>query len=173
MPRRGVAASPNSPSFQELWEVLGSKLMDAARGSLSSKQVVAGSSPVSRSSFEKRDSRSRISPDSTSRRGVGNSCSLDSSTGQDSLITQVQNMVQWYTRSSLKLGEGRGTICKHFWDNGSLSALQSYKTRTPFHACELVSRACHPHHRLLQAPRQSKRAHDYSQSQGFAPSSKA
>jgi maltose-binding protein MalE len=53
MPKQRVSASPNSPSFQELWDVLGSKLMDAARGSLSSKQVVAGSSPVSRSSFKK------------------------------------------------------------------------------------------------------------------------
>ena len=94
MPKQRVSALPNSPSFQELWEALGSKLMDAARGSLSSKQVVAGSSPVSRSSFEKRDSRSPISLDSTPRHGVGNYCSPDSSTGQDSLMTQVKTMVQ-------------------------------------------------------------------------------
>ena len=49
MPRTRVPALPNSPSFQQLWEVLGSKLMDAAQGKLPSKQAVAGSSPVSRS----------------------------------------------------------------------------------------------------------------------------
>ena len=61
MPKERVPALPNSPSFQQLWEALGSKLIDAAQGKLPSKQAVAGSSPVSRSSFELRGARSRLS----------------------------------------------------------------------------------------------------------------
>jgi len=61
MPKTRVPALPNSPSFQQLWEALGSKLMDAAQEKLPSKQVVAGSSPVSRSSFELRGARSSLS----------------------------------------------------------------------------------------------------------------
>ena len=49
MAKRRVPALPDSASFQQLWEALGSRLMDAAKGNLPSKQVVAGSSPVSRS----------------------------------------------------------------------------------------------------------------------------
>jgi hypothetical protein len=51
MPKTRVPALPNSLSFQQLWEALGSKLIEVAQERLPSKQVVAGSSPVSRSSF--------------------------------------------------------------------------------------------------------------------------
>jgi len=60
MPRTRVPALPNSPSFQQLWEVLGSKLMDAAQGKLPSKQAVAGSSPVSRSTDSNQGTRRGI-----------------------------------------------------------------------------------------------------------------
>ena len=52
MEKRRVPALPDSASFQQLWEALGTKLIEAAQGKLPSKQVVAGSSPVSRSSFK-------------------------------------------------------------------------------------------------------------------------
>ena len=39
MAKRRVPALPDSPSFQQLWEALGSKLMDAAQGKLPSKQA--------------------------------------------------------------------------------------------------------------------------------------
>ena len=51
MAKRRVPALPDSASFQQLWEALGSRLMDAAKGNLPSKQVVAGSNPVSRSTL--------------------------------------------------------------------------------------------------------------------------
>jgi hypothetical protein len=50
MHKKRVPALPNSPFSQELLEVMVSKLVDSALRKLSSKQVVAGSSPVSRSS---------------------------------------------------------------------------------------------------------------------------
>ena len=61
MPKTRVPALPNSPSFQQLWEALGSKLMDAAQEKLPSKQVVAGSSPVSRSTASNQGYPERIS----------------------------------------------------------------------------------------------------------------
>jgi hypothetical protein len=38
MARKRVAALPNSPTLLELWDVLGSKLIEAAQESLPSKQ---------------------------------------------------------------------------------------------------------------------------------------
>ena len=49
MKNKGVPDYSNSPTFQQLWDALGSKLIEATQGQPPSKQVVAGSSPVSRS----------------------------------------------------------------------------------------------------------------------------
>ncbi len=46
--REGVTALPNSSALPQLWDPLGPKLIEAAQGQLSSKQVVASSSLVSR-----------------------------------------------------------------------------------------------------------------------------
>ena len=45
MPRKGATALPNSPTLLQLWDALGSKLIEAAQGQLSSKQRVEGSNP--------------------------------------------------------------------------------------------------------------------------------
>jgi site-specific recombinase XerD len=44
MLKKRATALPNSPSFQQLWEALGAKLMETANGSMSSKQWVESSS---------------------------------------------------------------------------------------------------------------------------------
>jgi hypothetical protein len=51
-----VSASSNSPSFQQLWEALGSKLIEAAQEYLLPKQRVVSSNLITRSSFKKGDS---------------------------------------------------------------------------------------------------------------------
>ena len=45
MPRKGATALPNSPTLLQLWDALGSKLIEAAQGQLPSKQQVVGSNP--------------------------------------------------------------------------------------------------------------------------------
>jgi hypothetical protein len=40
-----ATALTNSPVFQQLWDALGSKLIEAAQGRLSSEQRVVGSNP--------------------------------------------------------------------------------------------------------------------------------
>ncbi len=45
MPRKGATALPNSPTLLQLWDALGSKLIEAAQGQLPSKQLVEGSNP--------------------------------------------------------------------------------------------------------------------------------
>ena len=54
MPKGRVSASSNSPSFQQLWEALGSKLIEAAQGNLLPKQRVVSSNLITRSSLENR-----------------------------------------------------------------------------------------------------------------------
>jgi len=49
MENQRATALSNSPTLLQLWDALGSKLIEATQGQLPSKQVVAGSSPVSRS----------------------------------------------------------------------------------------------------------------------------
>ena len=44
-----VSFLPDSTTFRQLWNALGSKLIEAVQESLPSKQVVVGSSPISRS----------------------------------------------------------------------------------------------------------------------------
>ncbi len=46
MPRKGATALPNSPTLLQLWEALGSKLIEATQGQLPSKQRVVGSNPA-------------------------------------------------------------------------------------------------------------------------------
>jgi len=41
--KQRATALPNSPTFQQLWDALGSKLIEAAQGQLSSKQRVVSS----------------------------------------------------------------------------------------------------------------------------------
>ncbi len=45
MSKRATALS-NSPTLQQLWDALGSKLIEAAQGQLPSKQRVVGSNPA-------------------------------------------------------------------------------------------------------------------------------
>ena len=45
MGKKRATALPNSPTFQQLWDALGSKLIEAAQGRLPSKQRVVGSNP--------------------------------------------------------------------------------------------------------------------------------
>ncbi len=49
MPKKRESALSNSQSFQQLWDALGSKLMEAAQGGLLPKQRVEGSNPFTRS----------------------------------------------------------------------------------------------------------------------------
>ena len=42
----GPPALPDSPTFQQLWDALGSKLAETAQGHLLYTQGVTGSSPV-------------------------------------------------------------------------------------------------------------------------------
>ena len=44
--KKGVPDYHNSPTFQQLWDALGSKLIEAAQGSLTFNQGVTGSRPV-------------------------------------------------------------------------------------------------------------------------------
>ena len=46
MPRKRAAALPNSPTLLQLWDALGSKLIEAAQGQVPSKQRVVGSNPA-------------------------------------------------------------------------------------------------------------------------------
>ena len=46
MPKKRATACHNSPTFQQLWDTLGSKLTEAAREQLPSKQWVVGSNPT-------------------------------------------------------------------------------------------------------------------------------
>jgi len=50
--KQGATALPNSPTLSQLWEALGSKLIETAEGQLPSKQRVVGSNP-SRDATEK------------------------------------------------------------------------------------------------------------------------
>ncbi len=50
--QQGATALPNSPTLSQLWEALGSKLIETAEGQLPSKQRVVGSNP-SRDATEK------------------------------------------------------------------------------------------------------------------------
>jgi hypothetical protein len=72
MAKQRVSASPNSPSFQQLWESLGSKLIEAAQGSLLPKQRVVSSNLITRSAA------SVLAPDrgstSSLRFGINMSC---------------------------------------------------------------------------------------------------
>jgi len=49
MSKSRVSASPISPSFQQLWEALGAKLMEAAQGNLLPKHRVVSSNLITRS----------------------------------------------------------------------------------------------------------------------------
>ena len=42
----GATALPNSPTPPQLWDALGSKLIEATRGQLPSEQQVVGSNPA-------------------------------------------------------------------------------------------------------------------------------
>jgi len=44
--QKGAPASSNSPTLQQLWDALGSKLEEAAQGHLLYTQGVRGSSPL-------------------------------------------------------------------------------------------------------------------------------
>ena len=44
-PKQRADALPDSPTLLQLWDALGSKLIEAAREQTSSKQRVVGSSP--------------------------------------------------------------------------------------------------------------------------------
>jgi hypothetical protein len=46
MAKQRAPALPDSPTFQQLWEALGSKLIEAAQERLLYTQGVTGSSPV-------------------------------------------------------------------------------------------------------------------------------
>ena len=46
MAKQRAPALPDSPTFQQLWDALGSKLIDAAQGHLLYTQGVRGSSPL-------------------------------------------------------------------------------------------------------------------------------
>jgi hypothetical protein len=45
-PKQRAPALPDSITFQQLWDALGSKLIDAARGNMLYTQGVRGSSPL-------------------------------------------------------------------------------------------------------------------------------
>jgi len=47
MTEKRVSALPVSPTFRQLWDDIGSRLIESLQGDMSSKQVVAGSNPVS------------------------------------------------------------------------------------------------------------------------------
>ena len=44
--KQRAPALPDSPTFQQLWDTLGSKLIEAAQGNLLYTQGVRGSSPL-------------------------------------------------------------------------------------------------------------------------------
>ena len=46
MTKQRAPALPDSTTFQQLWDALGSKLIEAAQGNLTFNQVVAGSRPA-------------------------------------------------------------------------------------------------------------------------------
>jgi len=45
--KQRAPASPDSPTFQQLWDALGSKLIETAQGHVLYTQGVRGSSPLS------------------------------------------------------------------------------------------------------------------------------
>jgi hypothetical protein len=46
MKKQRAPALPNSPTFQQLWDALGSRLFESAREHLLDTQGVSGSSPL-------------------------------------------------------------------------------------------------------------------------------
>jgi len=46
MVKKGATALPDSTTFHELWDAIGSKLIESTQGQLPSKQRVVGSNPA-------------------------------------------------------------------------------------------------------------------------------
>jgi len=62
----GVPDYHDSPTFQQLWDALGSKLIETAREHLTFNQGVTGSRPVRPTNF----SKPSVEPDFTGNQGV-------------------------------------------------------------------------------------------------------